>query len=73
MENKKRLPVESLQRELKVYGFYTDEMKAIFDFWMEREKHQLKMAYLDGVIEMTKNEFFKSAENYFELEYEDYK
>lgn len=73
MENKRKLPIDSLKRELQCYGYYNDQMKEIFDFWLAREKFYIKMAYLDGVMEMTKNEFFKSVENYMETEYENYK
>jgi len=62
--------INGLKNELMFRGIWDDKLEESFNYWLEREKIRLKLAYTSGRIDAQSDDFPVGEENYINQVYE---
>jgi len=64
--------INGLKNELITRGTWDDKLEESFNYWLEREKIRLKLAYTSGRIDAQSDDFPVGEENYINQVYENH-
>jgi hypothetical protein len=62
--------INGLKNELIIRDYWDDKLEDSFNYWLEREKIRLKLAYTTGRIDGQSEDFPMGEENYIQQAYE---